>query len=69
LNFSITLIFAFVLYKLHFVVAPVGLSEGIPIFTGKPKVSLKFIDAQTTKDAGNVIFLPSPIQKHGYLMI
>jgi len=65
LNFSISLIFAFVFYELHFVVAPVVLSEGTPIFTGKPKVSLKLIDAQTTKGAGTVIVLPSPIQRHG----
>ncbi|MFX0174572.1 MAG: hypothetical protein ACFE9L_22055 [Candidatus Hodarchaeota archaeon] len=35
-------------------VVPVVHSEGTPIFIGKPKVSLRLIDEQTTKGAGKL---------------
>jgi hypothetical protein len=37
--------------EMHFVVSPVVLGEGTPIFSQEPKVSQKFIDAYTKKAA------------------
>jgi dihydrofolate reductase len=41
--------------ELHFVVGPVVMGSGTPIFTKKPVVSLRLIDSRTKKGAGTVI--------------
>jgi dihydrofolate reductase len=41
--------------ELHFVISPIVMGSGTPIFTKKPSVSLRLIDALTKKRAGTVI--------------
>jgi dihydrofolate reductase len=41
--------------ELHFMIGPVVLSAGTPIFDGKPPVSLRLIDTRTWEGSGNVL--------------
>ncbi len=41
--------------ELHFIIAPVALGEGTPVFTGKPKVTLRLIDSHNWEGSGNVL--------------
>jgi dihydrofolate reductase len=41
--------------ELHFMICPVVLGAGTPIFDGKPPVSLRLIDTRTWEGSGNVL--------------
>lgn len=41
--------------ELHFIIAPVALGEGTPVFIEQPKVTLKLIDSHTWESSGNVL--------------
>jgi dihydrofolate reductase len=41
--------------ELHFMIGPVVLGAGTPLFDGKPPVSLRLIDTRTWDDSGNVL--------------
>ena len=41
--------------ELHFMICPVVLGAGTPIFDGKPPVSLRLIDTRTWDGSGNVL--------------
>jgi dihydrofolate reductase len=41
--------------ELHFMIGPVVLGAGTPVFDGKPPVSLRLIDTRTWDDSGNVL--------------
>jgi len=55
LNFSISLIFAFVFYELHFVVAPVVLSDFCVVLKGK-----HFSYKNIQKKIANLILIHTP---------
>lgn len=41
--------------ELHFMIGPVVLGAGTPVFADKPPVSLRLIDTRTWDDSGNVL--------------
>ncbi len=41
--------------ELHFIIAPVALGEGTPLFIGQPKVTLRLIDSHNWEGSGNVL--------------
>jgi dihydrofolate reductase len=41
--------------ELHFIIAPVALGEGTPIFTGQPNHTLHLIDSHSWDNSGNVL--------------
>ena len=41
--------------ELHFIIAPVALGEGTPIFIGHPEVTLRLIDSNKWDGSGNVL--------------
>jgi len=43
--------------ELHFMIGPVLVGAGTPVFDGKPPVSLRLIDTRTWDDSGNILIL------------
>lgn len=41
--------------ELHFIIAPIVLGEGTPIFVSQPEVTLRLINTYSWKDSGNVL--------------